>query len=148
MLKNRTVSKKIFNFVSITHFPLIKNSHIAFFLLLLGLFSLPSLGYACAIAKEKTSCEKNIDAKDKKETQQQNCCSDDACSKKDQHHCNGKCDHSNCTTSSIQFSLLATNEFELYNHPFNFSLENPVPYYKNLSISDGFTSIWAPPKIT
>lgn len=105
-------------------------------------------GYACGKTAEKMSCEKKADSK--KETSdscQKDCCKKKGDSKKDQHGCNGKCDHSGCTTSGLQFSLMAMNEFEFRNNLFNFSLEKTTPYYKNISISDGFTSIWLPPKI-
>lgn len=104
--------------------------------------------YACGKTSKKTSCEKNITSKKENTHSCQNgCCEKDHSSKKDQHGCNGKCDHSSCTTTALQFSLIAINEFEFNNNVFNFSFEKTTPYYKNISISDGFTSIWLPPKI-
>lgn len=105
-------------------------------------------GYACGKASEKTSCEKSVTSK--KETAdscQKDCCKKNHHSKKDQHGCNGKCDHSGCTTSGLVFSLIATNEFEFDNNLFNFSTEKTTLDHKTASISDGFTSIWLPPKI-
>lgn len=107
-----------------------------------------SLGYACGKNEEKMSCEK--EASSKKETTnscEKDCCAKKHTSKKDQHGCSGKCDHSSCTTTVLQFSLIAVNEFDFNNNLFNFSSEKATPYYKNISISDGFTSIWLPPKI-
>lgn len=124
-----------------------KKIHILFFLLTLGLFLLPSSSYACGNNTAKSSCEKKVTSKEKENTSNQNCCNSDDSTHKDQHGCNGKCDHSSCTTSALHFSLLSANELEFHNNAFNFSVENPIPYYKNLRISDGYTSIWYPPKI-
>lgn len=105
-------------------------------------------GYACGKTAEKMSCEKK--ATSKKETSdscQKNCCAKNHDSKKDQHGCSGKCDHSSCTPTALQFSLVTLNEFEFNNDLFNFSLEKSVSYHKTDRISDGFTLIWLPPKI-
>ncbi|MBF4518918.1 hypothetical protein IRZ71_21385 [Flavobacterium sp. ANB] len=105
-------------------------------------------GYACGRASEKTSCEKKeISKKETSHSCQKDCCTKNHDSKKDQHGCNGKCDHSSCTTTALQFSLITINEFEFSNNLFNFSLEKSISYYKTASISAGFTSIWLPPKI-
>ncbi|WP_428229642.1 hypothetical protein [Flavobacterium sp.] len=125
-----------------------KKFHILFLFVTLGFFLMSNLSYACGRAEEKTSCEKKTTSK--KETTdscQKDCCKKNQKSKEDQHGCNGKCDHSGCTTSGLQYSLVAINEFEFNNNLFNFSFEKVTPYYKNTTISDGFTSIWLPPKI-
>ena len=124
-----------------------KKIHILFFLLTLGLFLLPSSIFACGNNTAKTSCEKKVTSKERKSASDQNCCNNDNDTHKEQHGCNGKCGHSSCTTSVLHFSLLSTNEFEFHNNTFNFSVESSVPYYKNLSVSDGYSSIWSPPKI-
>ena len=116
--------------------------------ILTGLFLIPVSTYACGKSSEKSSCEKKIAYKEKdKGSCEKDCCKKGDESKKDEKGCNGKCDHSNCTTSALHYSLITANEFEFNNNLFNFSLENPVPYYKNINISDGFTSIWLRPKI-
>ncbi|TDO77592.1 hypothetical protein EV143_104359 [Flavobacterium chryseum] len=105
-------------------------------------------GYACGRASEKISSEKKLSSqKEISHTCQNNCCEKSHDSKKDQHGCSGKCDHSSCTTTALQFSLIALNEFEFNNDLFNFSPEKSISYHKTASISDGFTSIWLPPKI-
>lgn len=107
-----------------------------------------NMGYACGNSSEKMSCtEKSISKKETTDSCQKDCCKKTHNSKKDQHGCSGKCDHAGCTTSGLQFSLITVYEFEFNNNLFNFSLEKATPYYKNISISDGFTSIWLPPKI-
>lgn len=101
-------------------------------------------GYACGKSSEKMSCEKKTNPSN---SCQKDCCQKSQDSKKDQHGCKGKCDHSSCTTTALQFSLIAINEFEFENNLFNFSTEKSISYYKTASISDGFTSIWLIPKI-
>lgn len=105
-------------------------------------------GYACGNASEKTSCEKKaISNKETAGSCEKDCCKKNGDSKKDQHGCNGKCDHSGCTTSSLAFILIASNEFEFDTNLFNFSTEKTALDHKTASLSDGFTSIWLPPKI-
>lgn len=139
--------KKISKFVLSKTISLKKKFHILFLFLTLGFFLMSNSGYACGKTEEKMDCEKK--ATSKKETT--NSCQKDCCTKtkKDQkghHGCNGKCDHSGCTTSFLQLSLI-TNEIDLSNNLFNFSTKKQISYYNNASISDGFTSIWLPPKI-
>lgn len=104
--------------------------------------------YACGKSSEKSSCEKRVTSK--KETSdscQKDCCAKNHGTKKDQHGCSGKCDHSGCTPTALAFSMIAVNEFEFNNNLFNFSLEKSISYHKTAGLSDGFTSIWLPPKI-
>lgn len=125
-----------------------KKYYIWSLLLTLGFFLMSNSGYACERSVEKIACEKKTNSKEKTvDSCQEDCCKKNQDSKKDSHGCNRKCDHSGCTTSGLQYSLVAVNEFEFNNNLFNFSFEKTTPYYKNSSISDGFTSIWLPPKI-
>lgn len=104
--------------------------------------------YACGKAVEKTSSEKKISSKkESTDSYQEGCCESEHNSKKDQHGCNGKCDHSSCTTSILQFSLITANEFDFNNNIFNFSPEKSISYYKTARLCDGFASIWLIPKI-
>lgn len=81
----------------------------------------------------------------------ENSCSKKCCEKKttkeEKPNCDGKCRHSGCTTSALQFVILNSNEFDLQNDVFNFSLKNAISSYSNSTISSGFTSIWLKPKI-
>lgn len=125
-----------------------KKIQIVFLFLTLGFFLMSGSGYACGRTNEKMSCEKKETSK--KETSdscRKDCCKKKNDSKKDQHGCNGKCDHSGCTASGLQFSLIALNEFDFNTNLFNFSVEKTTPYHRNSRISAGFTSIWSPPKI-
>jgi hypothetical protein len=84
-------------------------------------------------------------------SKEENSCSKKCCekktSKKEKHNCDGKCRHSGCTTSALQFVILTSNDLELQNDVFNFSLKNTISSYSNSTISSGFTSIWLKPKI-
>ncbi|OXE97562.1 hypothetical protein BC749_108204 [Flavobacterium araucananum] len=125
-----------------------KKIHILFSFLTLGFFLMSSSGYACGKSSEKMSCEKKVTSnKETADSCQKECCEKKQESKKDPHGCNGKCDHSSCTPTALQFSMIAVNEFEFNSNLFNFSFEKTTPYYRNSSISAGFTSIWSPPKI-
>jgi hypothetical protein len=135
-------------FVILKTFSLAKKIHILSLMLTLGFFLMSNMGYACGKNPETTSCEKKaISKKETADSCQKDCCKKNHDSKKDQHGCSGKCDHSGCTASGLQFSLIAINEFEFNNNLFNFSFKKTIPYYKNSSLSDGFTFIWQPPKI-
>lgn len=119
-----------------------KKVHILFLILTLGFFLTSGTSYACGKSSEKTSCEKKVTStKANSDSCQKDCC------KKDKHDCNGKCDHSGCTTSGLQFSLISENVLDFNTNTFNFSLEKPISYYTETPVSDGFTSIWLPPKI-
>jgi exopolysaccharide biosynthesis protein len=127
---------------------LTKKFHILFLILTLGFFLISNAGYACGKSSEKMTCEKKVTSnKETSDSCKKDCCSKKQSSKKDQHGCNGKCDHSNCTSTVLQFSMMAVNEFEFNNDLFNFSTEKPVSHHKTASISDGFISIWLLPKI-
>jgi hypothetical protein len=124
-----------------------KKAYILFVVLTFGFFLLPTAGFACGKTKEKIACESNTSTKTNLDSCQKDCCKKGHTSKKDQHGCNGKCDHTGCTISGLQFSMILDNEFIFNNNSFNFSLEKPISYYAETPVSDGFTSIWLPPKI-
>ncbi|MEO8534898.1 MAG: hypothetical protein ABI441_14160 [Flavobacterium sp.] len=125
-----------------------KKAFILFLLLTIGFFLMPVSGFACGNNTGKSSPKKEITTEKKeKDCCKKDCCKKTSSSKKQKHDCDGKCSHTNCTTSSLQFSIPASNDFDLQNNVFNFSIEKPVSYYNEAGISDGFTSIWLPPKI-
>ncbi|WP_166921841.1 hypothetical protein [Flavobacterium poyangense] len=125
-----------------------KKVYILFFILTVGFFLMPSSGYACESKTEKSDSKKEITSTEKENSQcTEDCCKKEDHSKKDKHDCDGKCSHSNCTTSSLSFSIPSSNDFDFQNNVFNFSTEKTISYYNEANISDGFTSIWLPPKI-
>ena len=108
---------------------------------MLGFF-LPTASYAGGTKTEKSCCKKETSSK----TEKKDCCNGKHSKDKD-NSCGGKCGHSNCTTSSITFSLISLNEIQLKNNSFDFSIEKPKFYNSKTFISSGFTSVWLPPKI-
>lgn len=99
-------------------------------------FLLPTSTYACGIKTEKTS-----------KTEKKDCCSDKH-SKNNDKHCSGKCGHSNCTTSSVAFSIILQNEILFKNNNLDFFNEKSRFYNSKTFISSGFSSIWIIPKIS
>ncbi|RED19458.1 hypothetical protein BD847_3742 [Flavobacterium cutihirudinis] len=123
---------------------LTKKVHILFLVLSFGFFLMSNAGHACGKSAEKNSCEKKMNPI--KDSCQKDCCKKTKHSKEG-HGCSGKCDHSSCTTSGLQFIILTSNDLDLQNNVFNFSLKNTISSYSNSTISSGFTSIWLKPKI-
>ncbi|MEO8515343.1 MAG: hypothetical protein ABI426_01295 [Flavobacterium sp.] len=108
----------------------------------LGFFLLPAFAYACGTQSEKGCCKKEIAAKSEKK----DCCKKNQ-SKDKNNGCGGKCGHSNCTTSPMNFSLISSFKIEFNNNTFDSSIEKPQFYHSKTFISSGFTSVWLPPKI-
>lgn len=119
-----------------------KRFHIYTIMLILGFFLLPTLTYACGTKSEKGCCNKEIAAKSAKK----DCCKNNQ-SKDRSKDCGGKCGHSNCTTSSVNFSLISIFKMEFQNNNFDNTIEKPQFYHSKTFISSGFTSVWLPPKI-
>lgn len=111
-------------------------------MLTLGFFLLPTLNYACGTKSEKECCNKEISSK----KTEKDCCKNSH-SNNENKSCGGKCGHSNCTTTAINYSLVSLNEIELKNNDFDFSDEKQKFYHSETFISSGFSFIWQPPKI-
>ena len=78
------------------------------------------------------------------------CCknSNNSKNKNEDHNggCNGKCGHSNCTTSTVQSSL-AFFEIKFKNDNYDFSEKEQNYFNSETNLSSGFHSIWLIPKI-
>ncbi len=124
-----------------------KKIHIVFLIVTIGFFLMPSLIYACEMKSGKSCCSKEMSSSNDKKA---DCCKKSNPSEsKDKDHdggCNGKCGHSNCVTTSTQFSVTFF-EIKFNNNNFDFSVEKPKFYHSETFISSGFTSVWLPPKI-
>ena len=118
-----------------------KRLHIIIIILTLGFF-LPTSSYACGTKTEKACCKKETSSK----TEKKDCCNNKD-SKGKNKSCGGKCGHSNCTSTSITFSIIATNEILFKNNNLGFSTQKPKFYPSETFISSGFSSVWLPPKI-
>ncbi|WP_433764606.1 hypothetical protein [Flavobacterium ginsenosidimutans] len=114
--------------------------HIIMLFITLSFFLNPSYTYSCNMGHHKEIASKEENSCSKK-------CCEKKTSKQEKHNCDGKCRHSGCTTSAFQFVILTSNDFDLQNDTFNFSLKNKISSYSNSTISSGFTSIWLKPKI-
>lgn len=121
-----------------------KKFHILLLLVAIGFFMVPALAFACEMKSEKPCCNKEISSKgDKKD-----CCEKDNDSQNKDHEggCNGKCGHSNCTTSFPQFSI-AYFEIKFKSHTIDFSVKEQNYFNSETNLSSGFHSIWFIPKI-
>lgn len=101
----------------------------------------PGYNHACNTVHKKEMAVKEENSCSKK-------CCENKTSKKENHDCDGKCRHSGCNISTLQFVILTSNDFDLENNGFNFSLKETISYSNKSDISSGFTSIWLKPKIT
>jgi hypothetical protein len=110
---------------------------------MLGFFLMPSSTYACETKTEKPCCKKEISSK----TEKKDCCEKNKQSNDNQKGCSGKCGHSNCTTSTVNFSLISSSEIEFKSPYFVFNTEKQKFYHNETDISSGFCSVWSPPKI-
>lgn len=119
-----------------------KRLHYLLIILMLGSFLLPTFSYACGTKTETCCCKKEMSSK----TEKKDCCKNKPSKGKD-HRCDGKCGHSNCTTSTTNFSILPFYEIEFKNNGFDFCFEKPKFYHSETFLSSGFTSVWLPPKI-
>ncbi|WP_233074207.1 MULTISPECIES: hypothetical protein [Flavobacterium] len=117
-----------------------QKTHIILLFITLSFFLNPSYTYACNIGNHKEIASKEENSCSKK-------CCEKKTSKQEKHNCDGKCSHSGCTTSALQFVILTSTDLDLQNDVFNFSLKNAISSYSNSTISAGFTSIWLKPKI-
>lgn len=113
-------------------------------IVILGFFLMPTVTFACGSHSEKSSCSKETSAN----TEKMDCCKNDNHSKNEKGEgCNGKCGHSNCVTTSTQFSAVFF-ELKFNNNNFSFS-EKKQNYLKSeINLSSGFYSLWLIPKIS
>ena len=111
-------------------------------ILTLGCYLDPSLSYACGAKTEKSCCKKETASK----TDQKDCCKNKKSKEKD-NSCGGKCGHSNCTTASVNYSLISFSEIQFKTTIFDFSTENSKYYHLETDLTSGFSSTWILPKI-
>ena len=113
-------------------------------IVILGFFLMPTVTFACGSHSEKDSCNKETSAN----TEKMDCCKNDNHSKnKKGEGCNGKCGHSNCVTTSTQFSVVFF-EIQFNNSNFAFSEKKSNYFNSEDNLSSGFSSLWLIPKIS
>ena len=122
-------------------------------LIAFGFFMIPNAIFSCNSHVQKSAsttqiadkdgCTKEANAKKTKHS----CCDKKATTNKSDTGCKGKCGHSNCTVSIVQFALILPflNDFTVVN---DFSFFNKINFsYLKTNISSGFSSLWLIPKI-
>ena len=113
-------------------------------LVIFGFLLMPTVSFACGSHSGKNSCSKGTSTT----TEKMDCCKNDTDSKnKKSEGCNGKCGHSNCVTTSIQFSIVFF-EIQFKNNNFDFSEKKQNYFNSNSILSSGFYSLWLIPKIS
>lgn len=126
---------------------MIKKFHILLLVFTIGFFLIPMSTYSCEMKSKKACCNKEMSSSN---TEKRDCCKNSNHSEnKDKDHdggCNGKCGHSNCTTSTVQFSL-AFFEIKFKNNNYDFSEKEQNYFNSETNLSSGFHSIWLIPKI-
>lgn len=122
-----------------------KKFHIIVLIVTLGFFLIPISTYACgtnSVKTEKSCCDKENSNGNKKD-----CCKNHKQNKeKNEKSCDGKCKHSNCTTTSVHYSVVFFDEIKLKNY-FVFLQKKQKFHNLKTNISSGFSSIWLIPKI-
>ncbi|MEC4005589.1 hypothetical protein OX283_013040 [Flavobacterium sp. SUN052] len=120
-----------------------KQFHILIILVTFGFFLLPSVTYACG-TKSQNECCKTVSSSKK---ENKDCCNSKHSNDKKNNSCGGKCGHSNCTTSSVSFSVIPFYEVQFKNNALDFFTEKSKFYHSETFITSGFTTVWLPPKI-
>ena len=114
------------------------------FIVLLGVFLMPTSTFACGSHSEKNSCAKEMSSK----TGMKDCCSKDSKSKSKKHDgCNGKCGHAMCSVSSLNIGIVSSIPLEMDDNVFNFSTKKQKFHQSVSFTSAGYSSIWLIPKI-
>lgn len=111
-------------------------------MLTIGIFLVSNGAFACEMKVEKSCCKKETTSKVEKKS----CCQDNQSNEKEQG-CEGKCGHSNCTTSAPSFSFIPNNDVVFTSNVFVFSSEKQKFYHNETTTSNGFFSLWLIPKI-
>ncbi|MBP6755567.1 MAG: hypothetical protein KA210_05410 [Bacteroidia bacterium] len=119
-----------------------KQIHILIIILAIGFCMLPDSIYACGTKSEKLCCKQETASK----TEKKDCCKNKQ-SKNQNNSCEGKCGHSNCTSSSVSFSIISTYEINFKNNSLVFLEEKSKFYHSKTFISSDYSSVWLPPKI-
>lgn len=112
----------------------------------------PTVSYACGKNHKKTekSCAKKESSSKAEKTADKSLCKDNPCknqhSSKDQG-CGSNCNHSNCKCVHFTVTIALTEENSLERTIINFSARKYNPIVTENNLSEGFHSIWQPPKI-
>lgn len=132
------------------------NKKIYILLIAFGFFLIPNAIFACNSSAQIETSKKVISSHHELEDNcehshaekvNHNCCDKKSSKESNNNQCNGKCGHSSCTVSMVNFALISNNinEIAIDN---NFSFSNKVNFsYLKTNLTDGFYSLWLIPKI-
>jgi hypothetical protein len=113
-----------------------------------GFFLIPSQSYACgtkSVKTEKSCCKKSKTEKNSKK----DCCKkNNSKSDKEDKGCDGRCNNSNCSCSTVHFAFALPFYAEIKAKTYFAENKKTKLYYNENYLSDGFVSIWLPPKIS
>ena len=112
-------------------------------LVMLGLFMMPSMAFACETKSERACCEKESTS----QTCKKECCKKQR-KAKSHEGCDGGCKHVSCGSSVVNLALSSAVHVEINTSFFSFSPEKQNYYYSEIFISSDFRSVWLPPKIS
>lgn len=114
-------------------------------IILLGMFLMPTITYACGGCSEKQTSKKELSSKKEKD----NCCDSDSHSKSKNHDgCGGKCGHTKCVCPSGVVGFTISPELTFKNNIFDFSFEKQKFFNTETQVSSGFYFLWLIPKIS
>lgn len=112
-----------------------------------GFFLIPSQSYACgtkSVKTEKSCCKKSKTEKNSKK----DCCKkNNSKSDKEDKGCDGRCNNSNCSCSTVHFAFALPFYAEIKAKTYFAENKKTKLYYNENYLSDGFVSIWTPPNI-
>lgn len=114
---------------------------------------IPAGTYACGKnhkKTEKSSAKKESNSKTE-QTPIKKLCKEDPC--KSEHStknqgCGSSCNHPNCKCVHFTVTIVLTQENLLKDNIINFSVRKHNPIVTENNLSEGFHSIWQPPKIS
>jgi hypothetical protein len=132
---------------------MIKRLSIVLFLILFGAMLAPTVTYACGKNHKKTekSCSKKKANSTTEKADKKSLCKEDPC--KSEHStsdqgCGSNCNHSNCKCVHFTVTIALAEENLLKDTIINFSGRKHSPINAENNPSEGFHSIWQPPKIS
>lgn len=101
---------------------------------------MPVATHACGTTSEKSCCKTE-------KSEKKDCCKSKDSKEKENKGCNGKCGHTNCTSTSAHSIVAVFNYVEITSPLAHFSAEKQNFYDSKTFISSGFSSVWLIPKI-
>lgn len=113
--------------------------------LVFGFLMMSSEAMACSQKVEMSCCK----TKSATSSTDKKCCKKQSSSSKDSSKkCNGACKDLSCGSSSLVLGLTNAIDIDFKMVTFGFSTKSTPNYYTKVFISNDFSAIWLPPKIS